>query len=121
MTFRWRARDHRVDGAGPATNSFTDCLEIIMKPFVFVTLGALFAMSTSLAVAQASSAPMSSGMPGKMDCGKASKQPHDHAAESGRGTPRPMATNCPPAPSASGAAAPATKKKAGHDHQSTKN
>lgn len=95
-----------------------------MKLFHLLMLGTVLAMSTSFAVAQASSATMSSGAsPSKADCVKASKLRHDHAAESGRGTPRPVAKDCPPAASAASASAAATaaaKKKARHDHQSTK-
>lgn len=93
-----------------------------MKQFHLLSLVAVFATSTSLAVAQGASAPMPSGASAsQMDCEKASKLRHDHAAESGRGTPRTVAKGCPPVASASATAAKAAKKKLRHDHQSTKN
>ena len=89
-----------------------------MNQIHLLSLAVVLAVSTSAAVAQGSAASMpSEASMAKMDCSKAAKQKHDHAAEGGRGTPHMQAHPCPPVASAS---ANAAKKKARHDHQSTK-
>ena len=51
-----------------------------MTQFHLLALGAVLAMSTSLALAQGSSAPVPpKASPSQMACEKAAKQRHDHA------------------------------------------
>ena len=92
-----------------------------MNQVHLLMLAAVLALSAGASVAQGSAASMPAGA--KMspaDCSKAAQQKHDHAAESGRGTPHMQAHPCPADNSASAASAAAAKKKARHDHQSTK-
>ena len=92
-----------------------------MKQISFLALVAVLVMSASPVLAQGSAASMPSmATKSSMDCSKAARQKHDHAAESGRGTPHMQAHPCPPVTSASAASAAAAKKKLRHDHPSTK-
>ncbi len=92
-----------------------------MNQIHVLSLAVVLAVSASAAVAQeaAASKPSAASM-SPTDCSKAARQRHDHAAESGRGTPHMQAHPCPVDNSASAASAAAAKKKARHDHQSTK-
>ena len=92
-----------------------------MKQIRLLPLAIVLAVSAGAAVAQVSAASVPSGATmSPMDCSKAARQRHDHAAESGRGTPHMQAHPCPADNSASAASVAAAKKKARHDHPSTK-
>ena len=92
-----------------------------MNQIHLLSLAVVLAVSASVAVAQGSAASMPAGASmSPMDCSKAAQQKHDHAAEGGRGTPHMQAHPCPADNSASAASAAAAKKKARHDHPSTK-
>jgi hypothetical protein len=92
-----------------------------MNQIHLLSLAVVLAVSASAVVAQGSAASKPAGASmSQMDCSKAAKQKHDHAAESGRGTPHMQAHPCPADNSASAASAAAAKKKASHSHQSTK-
>ena len=92
-----------------------------MKQTQLLSLAVVLAVWASAAVAQVSTAPMPSGASmSPIDCSKAARQKHDHAAEGGRGTPHMQAHPCPADNSASAASAAAAKRKSRHDHASTK-
>ena len=92
-----------------------------MKKVQALSIAVMLVVSVSAAVAQgpAASKPAGASM-SPADCSKAAMQKHDHAAESGRGTPHMQSHPCPQDSSASAASAAAAKKRKSHDHQATK-